>query len=257
MTTAKTPSPLSVPIKSDEIFVDTSNAPWMDVAKKELDKKLVELSVNDTFLIWMRISQNAEAQWKAAEERIANFGSSSPSAANRFRLSTVDYGAKLLGTLEARHLAERNPRIVEYMKTVKTDPALDKKGRSWDVAPTYEEGGRGHITAWCAAFVNWCLIQAGAPHLGCARAAAWLNFGTPVAAPVYGCITVLKPSRSTGSTSGHVCFFVENVGDKVRVLGGNQNDKIGIDSYAASRVLGYRWPTSINHYLLATRGVIV
>ena len=81
------------------------------------------------------------------------------------------------------------------------------------------------------------------------------DFGTPVANPVYGCLTVIKPSSSTGSTTGHVAFFVAHRGDSVVLLGGNQGDAVSEVPFKASTVLGYRWPTKINQYLLAQQGV--
>lgn len=60
------------------------------------------------------------------------------------------------------------------------------------------------------------------------------------------------------STTGHVAFFVERQGDKVKLLGGNQvnGTRVSESLFAASTVLGYRWPTTINHYLLARTGVV-
>jgi uncharacterized protein (TIGR02594 family) len=145
---------------------------------------------------------------------------------------------------------------VKYLKEVKTDPAYDKKAVSYDIAPTFESAGYGKITAWCAAFVNWCLIQVDAPHLGYATAKSWLDFGTPVSHGVYGCLTIVKPSTSTGSTTGHVAFFVNQEGNKIRLLGGNQSGKVSSTTFPESWVLGYRWPTKINNYLLVTGGVL-
>jgi uncharacterized protein (TIGR02594 family) len=106
------------------------------------------------------------------------------------------------------------------------------------------------VTAWCAAFVNWCLRQAGAPYLNYATAKSWLGFGHPVAFPVYGCVTIIKPSSSTGSTTGHVAFFVRHRGDRIVLLGGNQSDQVRESSYPESWVQkdGYRWPTSMDDY---------
>jgi uncharacterized protein (TIGR02594 family) len=254
-------------IKSDEISVDTSHAPWMEVAKAELGKKVAELSADDGFIASMRTALNVDARMRAIGEQIANFGSESallggkgaPAGGGPYKLLSKGLqnpAQQWLGRMEAEKLKERNPEINKYMRSVKTDPAYDKKGRSFDIAPTYESGGYGQITAWCAAFVNWCLSEAGVPHLGYATARSWLDFGTPVAHPVYGCLTIIKPSSSTGSTTGHVAFFVESRGNKVKLLGGNQRDAVSEVLYDESTVLGYRWPTKINHYLLATTGVL-
>jgi len=255
-------------MKSDEIFVDTSNSPWMAFAKAELGKKVHELAADDAFITSMRTALNIDARMRALEQQIANLGATSlllgskpgPWDAGQPKLfskvlSNPAQGA--LGRMEAARLSERNPEIQKYFQGVKTDPAYDKKGRSFDIAPTYESSGYGQITAWCAAFVNWCLSRAGVPHLGYATAKSWLEFGTPVAHPVYGCLTVIKPSSSTGSTTGHVAFFVKHQGSNVILLGGNQGDAVSEVPFKENKVLGYRWPTQINHYLLATTGVLV
>ncbi len=260
-------------IKSDEIRLDTSQAPWMDIAKAEMGKKVRELAANDSFINEMRKeltrSEKLSQEIAALDEKIGSLGKSSqllgtqsdPYDPSRYKslfnpgtLPNPAHGA--LGKMEADRLKEKNPEIVKYFADVKTDPVRDKKGRSWELAPTYEAKGKGEITAWCAAFVNWCLGEAGAPRLGYATADSWLKFGTPVAHPVYGCIVVIKPSKDTGSTTGHVAFYVEHQGTKVMMLGGNQNDRVWIDGYEESRLLGYRWPTKIDHYLLAGNGVV-
>ena len=254
-------------IKSDEIFVDTSSAPWMSFAKAELGKKVHELGANDAFIRSMRAALNVDSQMRLITQQMARLGTDSmllggkdgPWDAGRFNIflkDLVNPAQQSLGKMEAGRLKERNPEINKYFGGVKTDPAYDKKGRSFEIAPTYESAGYGKITAWCAAFVDWCLNQAGVPHLGYATAKSWLEFGTPVSYPVYGCVTIIKPSSSTGSTTGHVAFFVEYQGNKVVLLGGNQGDAVSEVPFKENTVLGYRWPTKINHYLLATNGVL-
>jgi len=240
-------------IKSDEIFVDTSKAPWMEYANAELGKKVHELGADDAFITALRVSL---AVHRSLTVQLLDKPPDNP----RFNLGVTKLrnpADQFVGKLEAAKLQERNPEINKYFKGVKTDPSYSKKGRSDDVSPTYESDGYGGITPWCAAFVNWCLTQAGVPHLGYATAKSWLEFGTPVAAPVYGCITVIKPSASTGSTTGHVAFYVKSKGNNVVLLGGNQGDWVSEVPFRQDRVLGYRWPTKINHYLLAGTGVVV
>jgi uncharacterized protein (TIGR02594 family) len=265
-TTKKTTGPSGPWIKSDEIRLDTSKTPWMEIAKAELGKNIRELASNDTFIAEMRRALAFDASVREVDRQIENFGQGSvlggkpgPWDVRRYDLfekNLTDPGRQALGKMEATHLQERNAEITKYFTGVKSDPIYDKKGRSYEIAPTYESSGYGRITAWCAAFVNWCLNEADVPHLGYATAKSWLEFGTPVAHPVYGCLTIIKPSSSTGSTTGHVAFFVEQQGDKVKLLGGNQGDKISIDRFRENTVLGYRWPTRINHYLLAETGVL-
>ena len=248
-------------IKSDEIQVDTSHAPWMEIAKAELGKNIYEVASNDEFIRSLRMALALQA----LEQQVQSLGSGSSllrvqSKGDRYQLLTKQLRPpklhQMVGQMEANRLQERNPEIQKYFTGLKTDPSYDKKGRSFDIGSTYEAGGSGNITAWCAAFVNWCLSQAAAPRLGYATAKSWLDFGTPVAHPVYGCITVIKPSSATGSTTGHVAFFTESQGANVKLLGGNQGDKVSVSAFKASKVLGYRWPTTINHYQLATTGIL-
>lgn len=242
--------------------LDRYVAPWMVVAKAELGKHICELSANDAFITEMRTALNVDSAMRALEQKVAGFGSDSvllsqgtdSLGAGHYKLFSKQLpnaAQQAIGNMEAQRLKERNPEINKYFDGMKTDPAYDKKRRSFDITSTYESGGHGEITAWCAAFVNWCLSQTGVPHLGYATAKSWLEFGTPVTHPVYGCVTIIKPSSSTGSTTGHVAFFVEYRGDRVVLLGGNQGDKVSQVSYKGSTVLGYRWPTDMLFYLLA------
>ena len=77
------------------------------------------------------------------------------------------------------------------------------------------------------------------------RKTAWLNFGTKLAAPCVGCVVVFWRGDIKG-WSGHVGFVVgkDKLGN-LMVLGGNQGDMVSIKPFIRSRVLGYRWPTSI------------
>lgn len=94
--------------------------------------------------------------------------------------------------------------------------------------------------AWCSSFVNFCMIQAGLPATKSAAARSWLTYGTALAEPEVGCIVILK--RGTNPQSGHVCFFVEDLGLNIRCLGGNQGDQVKLSIYPKADVLGYRWP---------------
>ncbi|HWA55846.1 MAG TPA: TIGR02594 family protein [Gemmatimonadales bacterium] len=250
-------------IKDDEIQLDTSSTPWMDVAKAELAKKIKEQPANDALVNQLR---DALAQHRLEESRMQQFrdfpqnskllgsggGAMDP---RRYRLYQMpDIPNRLLGEMEVPNRAAQNPEIVKYFEGVTTNPLDDRKGRVWDLAPTYEAGGRAQVTAWCAAFVNWCLAQAGCPRLGLGTARAWLDFGTPLLHPTYGCITVIRPSSSTGSTTGHVAFFLEKNGAFLKLLGGNQGDKVCEMLARETTVLGYRWPTNFNHYLQAAAG---
>lgn len=101
------------------------------------------------------------------------------------------------------------------------------------------------ITAWCAAFVNAALGRAGQKGTGSLMARSFLNFGTPVKDASAGDVVVLARGDRNGPY-GHV-GFVEGVVSKggkqfVRVLGGNQSDKVSVQDYPLADVLGFRRP---------------
>jgi uncharacterized protein (TIGR02594 family) len=225
-------------MKTDSIRFDTSKAPWMKFAQEELQKNVREHADYDSFAKLLYLSL---AQQKGSGRR---------------SYLLEDIVRPELG----KSLTQKNPDVVKYFDGVKTDPARDPrgKGRSWDIAPTNEvHPGDWRVTAWCAAFVNWCLKRAGASHLGYATAEAWLRFGTPLPTPVYGCVAIIPPSSSTGSTTGHVAFYTEMKGEKILLLGGNQGDAVTVMEQQANRVLGYRWPTEFNYFLLDRNSAIV
>jgi uncharacterized protein (TIGR02594 family) len=114
-----------------------------------------------------------------------------------------------------------NPRIVEYLSST----TLKAPSRNNDE------------TAWCSAFVNWCLERAGYEGTDSAWAKSWLQWGRPATVPAEGCIVVL-----TRPDGGHVGFYVAETEQGIAVLGGNQNDQVCVSSYPKDRLLGMRLP---------------
>jgi uncharacterized protein (TIGR02594 family) len=85
--------------------------------------------------------------------------------------------------------------------------------------------------AWCAAFVSWCVKQAGgsAKHVNfSARAADWLGNGEELAGPQYGAVAVLRAIAPR--SSGHVGFVTAWDTTKVTLLAGNQRGPNGRDA---------------------------
>ena len=115
--------------------------------------------------------------------------------------------------------AADNPRIVEYLSST----SLGDPYRSNDE------------TAWCSSFVNWCVEKAGYAGTDSAWARSWLNWGRPVKKPQRGSIVVL-----TREGGGHVGFYAGETSANIKVLGGNQSDKVCVANYPRGRVLGYR-----------------
>lgn len=95
-------------------------------------------------------------------------------------------------------------------------------------------------TPWCGTFVAHCCRVGGrALPKHWYRARDWLDTGTWLSRPAYGCIAVFE--RKGG---GHVGFVVGQDKDgNLLILGGNQGNRVSISPFARSRVLGYVWPS--------------
>ncbi|WP_160147355.1 TIGR02594 family protein [Methylopila sp. Yamaguchi] len=107
-----------------------------------------------------------------------------------------------------------NPRILEYLATTTLSAAA--KGTD--------------ATAWCAAFVNWCVEMDGRTGLKSAWALDWKSFGSRATSPAVGDIVVF--TRTGGSSSGgHVGFYVADLGNKISLLGGNQGNRVSISDF--------------------------
>jgi uncharacterized protein (TIGR02594 family) len=101
-------------------------------------------------------------------------------------------------------------------------------------------------TPWCAGFANAMLEDSGVPGTNSGMARSFLTWGVKLSEPVRGCIVVLK--RPPNPASGHVAFFdkfvVQNGVRYVRVLGGNQSNKVSYALFKVLDVLGYRMPAT-------------
>jgi uncharacterized protein (TIGR02594 family) len=230
---------------TDELAID-NHAPWMDIAYREMKSGVKEFKTKDSFakLFYVALVQDEVRGGK----RHPLLGPVLEDMVND-ELKT-----------EKELVAGKNASIGKYLSTVKTDPRYGKStslGLIGHGAPRQlaakGAGQTAHwqVTAWCASFVNWCLMEAGNPYLGYATASSWLNFGTPLATPVPGCVTVMPPMTSTGGGTGHVAFFVKTQGKLTYLLGGNQHDEINITGFKATPV-GYRWPTKFNYLLTSS-----
>ena len=93
-------------------------------------------------------------------------------------------------------------------------------------------------TPWCGTFVAYCLTVCG---IGIPkhwyRALDYLNYGTPLPKPAYGCVAI-----KTRKGGGHVCFVVGKTPDgRLVCLGGNQSDMVCYAIYRVTDFEQFRW----------------
>lgn len=247
---------------SDPVPLGTSFAPWMEKAWSQTKVRAIPA---DSFIKDLRFSLQMEEKMRTLEGQLGSMQlemdrPAGPGANLRF----VDKVGKkerpairplhnpipgLVAGMERDSLIEKNKDIEKYFAGLKADPEFNS-GKEGSVEHTHlRTEWDAKVTAWCAAFVNWCLKEVGAPYLNYATAKSWLKFGTEVSAPVYGCVTIIKPQSSTGGGTGHVAFYVRHKGNKVVLLGGNQSRRVKESDFKETDVLGYRWPTNMDHYL--------
>lgn len=101
-------------------------------------------------------------------------------------------------------------------------------------------------TPWCGLFVSHCIASSlpdepmPANPLG---ARQWLKFGDEVM-PQFGSALVFW-RESPNSFKGHVGFYWAEDDLHYHVLGGNQSDSVSVTRLIKSRLLGARWPKSV------------
>ena len=134
-------------------------------------------------------------------------------------------------------LDERNPEDAKKLQQLFKDNA----GIKLDPA----------TAAWCAAFMNGVLGEAGAGGTGRVNARSFLDYGTPVDNPQVGDVVVFDRG---GGWKGHVGLItgIEERDGKtyLKVLGGNQSTSesdgrgvtVNVKEFSTDSVLGYRRP---------------
>lgn len=134
------------------------------------------------------------------------------------------------GVVENKSPGGSNPEIEKYFLATGHGPARDD-------------------TAWCAAFVSWCMANSTnskviAGNRRSARAEHWLDWGFSVGRPANGAIAVTHPQEE--GSSGHVGFVTRVDADKIRLLAGNQRNDAGDEAvcerdFGIADIRGYRW----------------
>lgn len=136
-------------------------------------------------------------------------------------LSWIDEAMKYVGLKEIPGKSH-NPTIINWLVAL---------GAWW----------KEDETPWCGTFVAHVLRQTGR-HVPkhWYRAKAWLDAGTSLNGPAYGCLAIFD--RKGG---GHVGFVVgkDKMGN-LMILGGNQNNEVSIRPFSQTRLVGYVWPST-------------
>jgi uncharacterized protein (TIGR02594 family) len=107
-------------------------------------------------------------------------------------------------------------------------------------------GAKNDEVAWCSAFVNYVVTEAGLHGTDSASARSWLSWsdGKQIEIPISGCIVVLK--RGNNPQEGHVAFYLGKHGDSLLLRGGNQGDKVCDEYFLAQNLLAYIVPKTFN-----------
>jgi uncharacterized protein (TIGR02594 family) len=104
-------------------------------------------------------------------------------------------------------------------------------------------------TEWCAAFVNAVLNESGIPGSESVSeyplmARSFLTWGEKISKEDINAGDIVVLPRGDASWQGHVGFYVRTIERAgvtyYAILGGNQSNKVSIELYRASRVLGVR-----------------
>ena len=115
---------------------------------------------------------------------------------------------------------QHNPTILKWLKSL---------GAWW----------QEDETPWCGTFVAWCLKTAGVAYpKHWYRALDYVNYGTKLLKPAYGCVAI-----KTRSGGGHVCFVAgrDSKTGKLVCIGGNQGNAVSYASYNDSDFQEFRW----------------
>lgn len=146
----------------------------------------------------------------------------------------------------SRTLLKSDP---EWMKRAFDDLGLHEvEGEEANVRIVEMYAAAGHPevkkdeVAWCAAAIGAWLDETGYPNTGSLLAASYRNYGRPLDTDKKlprGAILVF--TRTGGN---HVCFLLEDNGEWLTVIGGNQSDGVTITKMPRSRLRAARWPTN-------------
>jgi uncharacterized protein (TIGR02594 family) len=115
-------------------------------------------------------------------------------------------------------------------------------------------------TPWCSAFANWCMQQVHLPRTRSLAARSWLRYGDAVLRPDlrYGDVIVLWRGLKLGpqrlNAPGHVGFADHWTDQTIWLLGGNQGNRVSVQPYPWTRVIGIRRPSAVTLAIRSLEG---
>ena len=95
---------------------------------------------------------------------------------------------------------------------------------------------------WCAAFVNAIEKACGRKGTGLLNARSYLNYGAGVRFDDRQPGDIIVFTRGGNTWQGHVSYYVSDKLGYVKVIGGNQDNKVCEKLYEVGRILGIRRP---------------
>ena len=128
--------------------------------------------------------------------------------------------------------------IREYHHKVREIPGAVHDSRILEYHNATTLGATEDELPWCASFVCWCLESVWIQSPRSARARDFEVWGDPVGESYPGCVAVL--SRGSNQNQGHVGFYLESSPWGVMILGGNQGNRISIETFPSERLITLR-----------------
>ena len=90
---------------------------------------------------------------------------------------------------------------------------------------------------WCAAFVNYCLMDAGMHGTNLGLAKSYLTWGRECGCEA-GAVAIMN--RGSDPRQGHVAFVVQDCGSYCITVGGNQSDAVTLAIVNKTKIISYR-----------------
>lgn len=130
-------------------------------------------------------------------------------------------------TVPEKTLDPESYKDAPWMPIAQSQIGINETDNPATVKEYHSVGGglmREPTVAWCASFVGWCLNKVNITGTRSASSRSYMKYGKSVGTTnvPFGAIAVFGVPNSG---SGHVTFVVEDKGDKLVCIGGNQSDK--------------------------------